>query len=614
MVSCHQNYIRRFSVNKIIYYDMEVFSHDWLFVASLGNHVVKIHNNKKELNNFLKKYNEFWFVGYNNYHYDDLILADIINGNNPYFLSQIIINNGDKNVKNILPNFKSLDLMQDMQKENNSTRISLKKIMGNLGLSILESTVSFDIDRPLTQKELEETANYCLNDVLATKTLYQYRHRYFETKLTLIKEFDLPIEAIRLDENSLAALILNCKWYTEPRDYLVFDYCKQLDFNLIPNEVLDFYAEIESNYFNGKDYKKAIKKAGKKGKLKTSLLGVPTVYGMGGLHACTKSRMFVNNIMQIDVSSYYPTLMVNNRFYSRSFVKPKLYDSIYRRRMKLKETDRKRADAYKLILNKPTGCMRSNMIMKDFHNANNIIVNGQLILTQLVIELKKYIILLQINTDSITFKYNPKNYDKILEIINSFENRFNLDFDKDKIKFLYQKNVNNYFLIKENGEIKFKGQNFKNYENHDLIYLNNSQSIISKCLVEYYKNKTPIRETVMKCYENDEIIRFQLVTSYGSTYDKCFLEYKGQLVEQPQKINRVFAVKDTNYGNIYKCKKVNEKKTSKKAFKFNNEYYKKEKMPNSFNHNYIFNGDISKFDKTLLDLDYYIDICEKELK
>ena len=597
----------------LVYYDMEVFSQDWLFIASLDDSFTIIHNNRKLLQEYINTHIDDYFVGYNNYHYDDLILSDIINGNNPYKLSQKIINTNEKLDIPLIPNFKSFDLMQDIQKENTGNRISLKKIMGNLGLSIIESSVSFDINRPLTSAELDETIKYCCNDVLGVKELYKYREKYLIAKQTLINEFNLSEESIRLDENKLVSLILKCKWYQEPRDYLSIDYCKQLNFELIPNEVLDFFANIEYNYFNGKDYKTSINSVGNKGKLKTKLLNVPTTYGIGGLHACTKSRMFVNDIMQIDVSSYYPTLMVNNKFYSRSFTRPELYEYIYHKRMKLKETDKEHSNAYKLILNKPTGCMRSEMIMRDFHNANNIIVNGQLILTQLIMELKDYIILLQINTDSITFKYNKKNCDKILKIISDFENRFGLKFDKDKIKFLYQKNVNNYFLIKENGEIKFKGQDFKNYANHPLIYLNNSRSIISKCLVEYYKNKTPIEETIKKCYENNEIYRFQLIVSYGKTYDKCFLEYDGRLVEQSQKINRVFAVKDTKYGNIYKCKKINEIE-SNNTFEYKGIYYKKEKMPNSYKHNYIFNDDVSKFDKSLLDLDYYITLCKNELK
>lgn len=611
-------------MNNLIFYDFEVFYQDWLFVASLDDNFIIIHNKKSDLETFIKNHIDYWFVGYNNYRYDDLILSDILNGNNPYNLSKKIINcDEDDNTYyvTLLPNFKSLDLSQDIKRENNNKRISLKKVMGNLGMSIIESSVSFSIERSLTLDELETITKYCCNDVLGAKRLYDYRSQYFEAKFALIKDFNLPIETIKVDENKLVSLILKCKKYNEPRDYLSINYCNNINFKLIPDEVLDFYANIEYNYFNGIDYYDAINNSGnvivknkKIGKYKTKLLGVPAVYGFGGLHACTKARMFVNNIMQVDVKSYYPTLIINNHFYSRSFDKPELYDYIYQKRLKLKEIDEVRSDAYKLILNKVTGCMRSNQIMQDYHNGNNIVINGQLILTQLIIELGKYIILLQANTDSITFKYNPKNYDEIINIINDFENRFKLKFDKDRIKFLYQKNINNYFLITEDNETKFKGQDFKNYESNKSMYYSNSRSIISKCLVEYYKSKTPIEETVYKCYENNEIERFQLIVSYGKTYDKCFSEYNGQLIEQPQKVNRVFAVKDISYGYIYKCKKVDLPKKCKNIFEYNGTFYQREKMPNSYDHCYVFNDSVDKFDKSMLDLDYYINLCKKELR
>ena len=620
MVFYHQRFIRKFLLNNLIFYDFEVFYQDWLFIASLDNHLIIIHNDSTALKNFITEHKENWFVGYNNYRYDDYILTYILEGNNPYQLSKRILSNEKIDDLELLSNFKSIDLMQDIKKDNNGKPISLKKIMANLGLPIIESSVPFDIDRQLTPTELKEIIQYCSNDVLGTQELYKYRSNYFETKLTLINEFDLPIEYIKLDENKLVASILKCKHYNEPRDYLSFDYCSELNFKLIPADVLDFYANIEYNYFNGMDYETSINNAGnvirknkKVGKLKTKLLGVPAIYGIGGLHACTKARMFTNNIMQIDVSSYYPTLMINNKFYSRSFEKTEVFDYIYSKRLELKETDKRRSDAYKLILNKPTGCMRSKMIMQDYHNGNNIVVNGQLILTQLIMELKDYIILLQVNTDSIMFKYNTKNYKAIIDVINIFEKKFKLKFDIDKIKFLYQKNVNNYFLITEDNKTKFKGQNFKNYEQNESMYYSNSRSIISKCLVEYYKYKTPIEDTVKKCYENNEIDRFQLIVSYGKTYDKCFLEYKEQLIEQPQKVNRVFAVKNNDYGYIYKCKELDICSRSKNVFKHGDTYYMKEKMPNTYDHCYVFNDDISKFDKTLLDLDYYINLCKKEL-
>ena len=187
-------------MNNLVYYDFEVFSQDWLFIANLDDCFVIIHNDKNKLAEFVQRYIDYWFIGYNNYHYDDLILTDILNGNNPHQLSKRIIEH-EKIKMELIPNFKSLDLMQDIQKDSNNKRISLKKIMGNLGLSIIESSVPFDLERSLTSAEIEEIIKYCSNDVLGVKELYKYRSKYFETKLTLINEFQLPIDSIRLVSN-----------------------------------------------------------------------------------------------------------------------------------------------------------------------------------------------------------------------------------------------------------------------------------------------------------------------------------------------------------------------------------------------------------------------------
>lgn len=53
-------------------------------------------------------------------------------------------------------NFNNVDIKDDMQ-----MGLSLKAIEGHLRLSVTESTVPFDLDRPLTQAELEATIYYC---------------------------------------------------------------------------------------------------------------------------------------------------------------------------------------------------------------------------------------------------------------------------------------------------------------------------------------------------------------------------------------------------------------------------------------------------------------------
>ena len=61
-------------------------------------------------------------------------------------------------------------------------------------------------------------------------------------------------------------------------------------------------------------------------------------------------------------------------------------------------------------------------------------------------------------------------------------------------------------------------------------------------------------------------------------------------------INRVFATNDKKYWGIYKRK---------------GESY--QKIANTSDHNIIHNEDISTFDKSKLDLNYYIELCKKNL-
>jgi hypothetical protein len=599
-----------------IYFDIEVFYQDWIFISNLDNNFNIIHNNKKQLKEFINSHSDYWFVGFNNYHYDDYILSDIINGNNPYLLSKTIIEKSSESFYKlkypIYLNYKSLDLIQDIEKENGK-RISLKKIMANLGLNIIESEISFDVKRKLTKIEIENTIKYCSNDVIGVKEFFKYRESYFNTKLILIKDFNLPMLNIRLNENNLVAKILNCRWTPDKRNYLCFNYVNKIDFNLIPKEIIDFYTNMEKNYINGYGYNESIKMCGINGKLKTKLLNVDTTYGIGGLHGCNKLKKYDGNIMLIDVSSYYPTLMINNNFYSHSFGRKDLYKQIYDKRIELKKIDVKKANAYKLILNKPIGCMRSNMIMRDYQNGNNIIVNGQLILTQLIIELKDYINLIQINTDGIAFKYNYEDKSTILKIINDFENRFTLKFSVEYIDKLYQKDVNNYILKKSDGKIKAKGQNFKNFERNQNEFMNNSRSIIDICRYEYFINNVPISKTIRKCYDNNEIYRFQLITTYGKTYDFSIIEYDGNYYKLTQKVNRVFATTDSKCGYIYKCRKVKKQKHYNTDLFINGDSYKIEKMPNCYNHCLIFNDDVNLFDKSKLDLNYYEQLCSSNL-
>lgn len=291
--------------------------------------------------------------------------------------------------------------------------------------------------------------------------------------------------------------------------------------------------------------------------------------------------------------SFYPSLMINDNFMSRASEEPQLFKKLYDTRMELKRKKDPKQQIYKILLNSTYGAMKSEYnTLFDPKQANNICINGQLILIQLILELEPYCQLIQSNTDGILLKYREQKFQQIFDIVNDFGKRFNLKFDIDKIVKVAQRDVNNYAIQYENGKIKSKGR-FSKYKGGS--FEQNTLSIIDKCLVDYYIQNKSVHETIIEAYKNDDLEAFQIICKMGSTYDGMYYEYKDELIKT-QKVNRVFATRDKNYGGIFKKKKDSY-----------------QKIANTSEHNIIWNKDIKEFDKTKLDLNYYINLCKKNL-
>lgn len=317
---------------------------------------------------------------------------------------------------------------------------------------------------------------------------------------------------------------------------------------------------------------------------------------LGGIHGAIEKYNSEGTFLHIDVSSYYPSLIIVDNFMSRASNEPQRFTELRDTRYKLKAIKNPKQYIYKILINSTFGAMKSeyNMLF-DPRQANNICINGQIILTQLILELAPYCQLIQSNTDGIIVKYN-NNYKQIEAIVNEFGKRFGLSFDIDKIIKVAQRDVNNYAIQFEDGHIEAKGR-FSKFNGGN--FMQNSLSIIDRALVNYYIHDIPVHQTVIDCYKNNDLAPFQIVCKMGSTYDgmyyECGDEGDTQLIET-QKVNRVFATNDKKYWGIYKRK---------------GESY--QKIANTSEHNIIHNDDITKFDKTKIDLNYYINLCKKNL-
>lgn len=565
------------------FFDVEVYKYDWLAVFERDGSLTKIHNDSEALRSFLSTISIL--VGYNNYSYDDKIIASILRDIDPYETSQKILNGKRFNLR--LQNPITLDVMQELK------GVSLKEAQANLGLSIIETPIDFNLNRKLSKQEIEQVFEYCMNDVLVTKELFEKRESYFASKLEIVKEFKLPAASMKKTRANLTAEVLKAKPSTD-KDRLKLTYDRRLPKHELPKPVLDFYENIQSRYQQGESFEDLEKE-----KFSFNLAGIEHQYGFGGLHAAKENYKGEGNYMQIDISSYYPSLIINNNFITSIDEFKKIYDT----RMKLKESNDDKQAVYKVLLNSTYGAMKSKY--NKLYNpqmANNIVVNGQLIITHLICLLENFVELIQTNTDGIIVRYEKGFEKSILKLLELFEMQYNLNFDVDLIKKIAQKDVNNYVVMYKDGTIQAKGR-FANFEGGD--FERNSLAVIDKALVDYYMKGVKINRTVIDLWKNNKLEFFQTVAKAGK-YDGMAQEVLEENLfggldtagfKSLQNVNRIFAAKDKRLGSVYKTREENETKYTK--------------VPYTSENCLVWNDSLDKLDKRKINLNWYIKEIER---
>ena len=556
--------------------DFEVFKVNWLCV--IINPVTKtetvIVDDIEKLREYYERYKDEIFVGFNIRQYDQYIFRGILCGFNPKKINDWIIVEGKQGwmFSNLLRNYplNIFDVMTSFH--------GLKTLEGFMGNNIKETSVDFNLDRPLSKREIDETINYCRHDTSETIKVFLERKADFDAHLGLIKKFNLPLNYISKTKAQLSATILGG---------VKRSYDDEFDIEFLPCIQLDKYKEAMNWFKNplNRNYDKSFE---------LEVAGVLHLFGWGGIHGAREKYHGTGLIIHVDVTSYYPSLMIEWNLLSRSATKPELFKQIYDERVELKRQGKKKEQApLKIVLNGTYGICKDKMNpLYDPKKANDICINGQLLLLDLIEHMEKIkgFELIQSNTDGLIVKIpnNQEAFDQLDDVCYEWEQRTRFGLGFDYIKEIYQGDVNNYLFIQDNGKIESKGAYVKSLNNLDY-----DLPIINKALVEYMVNKTPIEKTINECgvlKDFQKIVKISSKYHHGSHNNKILND----------KTFRVFASKDLNDGMIFKHK---------------TEDSKGEKFANTPEHCFIDNSDIN--DKQIpskLDKQYYVDLTYKRLK
>lgn len=576
-------------------YDIEVFPNCFHCTVSDSEshkkYKFEISNRKNQLEElidfFYFKRIEHIMCGYNNHHYDDIIINYIIFFRNTmkrfdylkicnslYYLSKAIIESEKtENIDKIKPYkyanyFYSFDLMTMLYSA--AKQKSLKEVEILLGMdNVQEFEAGFD--RRLLDSEIDDMIKYNENDVDATELLLNTVKDEVDLRLEVEKEWGFDAlsmsnirigEEILLRQSNLKGVALEEAKSKIRRVAKIENKDIILPFIQYSNPKLK---EVLLDVKNATCYPCKSDKKQKNYEKKFVLSNTCYSIGEGGIHTINEPRIFKPTADQYighsDVTSMYPSLAIIYKWLPVHLGKDfwNVYESLYKERVIAKRNhDELKAKAFKFALNSPIGKMQNESSWAyDPLNAYKIRMNGQLILLMLVDRLLSINCkIVQVNTDGVVYIADKANRELINQFIHEVENITKLHFDSDDYESFYQYDVNNYFGIRkgysQSGDpslIEKKGKFITE------IGLNNSMTpvVISKAVINYFLTKEPIDKFV----KEDKNIRDFLMSQ--SVNREFKIEYGNKPV---QRINRYYASNSGYYLMRVKDKMYETKKES----------------------------------------------------
>lgn len=478
------------------FYWLYQHSDTWLAVFKTDDSYV-VANDRESLETALSKVR--YLVSYGNYKENDRFLAKILtNGKSSY-----------------LQEYLSIDLSQEAR-------------------SCTIEEIGFNLRMPIKAKTAED---FCKQRIAICEKIFDEREEYLETKFEIVKEFKLPPRSVTKTRANLAAEILQAKKMPQRADVLLFNLDQYVPKSELPERLLTFYQSIRKGYQDTLEEKLKLKK------FKMTLAGLTHTFGFGGLHAAKEKYKGGGTFLLIDVKQFFPSIIRNNHFLSVGIKNPKAFESLYQKKV---ETEKL---TYKTLINAINGSMNNPYsAMYDPRKFFSVTVSGQLIITHLILALESfYEELIQTNTDGILIRINPILEPLIRELLDLWCRQLHLTVSITKIKRVYQKDVNNYYLFKDDGSTIAKGIF------GEATYESNNVPVIRNGVYEAVVNCVKPQDYVVKTFKRGKLEDF----FYIGKVQGNFTGMEQQLVTGYKKMNlTVCGIATTNkqFGSVFQVK------------------------------------------------------------
>lgn len=580
---------------KIVYvYDIEVFQN--IFHCSVKNtetndiykfEISERKNQLRDLVKFFKQVDKYitWgdyyttninipanviFCGYNNLHYDNPIINYIIEYEDKlmqynipticssiFNLSKTITTSSEDNIDawkhwKYQIWFDTFDILTMLY--SNKLRVGLKEIQVTMQYPNVQEFVC-DWTKPLPLEDFDSMIDYNINDIESTSELLNRCKKDVDLRIAIEDEYGVRV--LSKDGVNIGMKILTQK-YLEKTGLTWWDI-KDLrsPMSVIPlKDVILPFIKYDSPILQRvlEDMKNQIVSPGRKGyENKFVFNNLRYSVGVGGIHSVNSPEIIIPRddemLIDIDVASLYPSMLIEYEFYPRHLGKEflEVYKQIKDERIEAKHNgDKVKNETLKLALNGLSGNLQNehNFCYSPFA-VMQIRINGQLLLLMLAEKLTQIgCRIVQANTDGLFVLLKKDAYSKVNSICREWEQLTKLTLEEDRFKAMYQYAINDYFAITEDNKVKEKGMFITTVK----LGKGLTPKIIPKAVISFFKDGIPVEDTIKNCTD----IRDFLMSE--KTGKQWHVEYMN---EEQQRTNRFYA--STNGGYLWKWKDTGHK-------------------------------------------------------
>lgn len=528
-------------MEEVIIYDIETMQELFLVVcmepgkAGKSFQVSKWKNQLDAFVRYTEKHPDAYWVGYNNLRFDSQVVEWILrNYENWHELTNLeicakiaqkaadVIHDANFDV---FPQYreqdltlKQIDLFKINHYDNKNRMVSLKRLEFELDLENIEEMPIHHTKVNMTKEDVALTIDYCFNDVDATYEFFKvttgncdhplYKgNNQIELRQDIEEEFGIP--CLNYSDSKIGDEIIK-KFYCQEKNIDYKELPKKGYFrkNIELKNCIARYVTFETPELS--EFLKRIKKTklGLQDEFKEELHFYGNVYSFmkGGLHTENTPKIFEADedyeIIDWDVSSYYPAIIINNGRFPAHLGKEFLrgYKQMFDKRLELKPLAKKDkkikgiVGALKLAVNSVYG--KSSDMQSWIYDRQLTMfttITGELSLMMLI---EKYelngIQVISANTDGVTVRIKKDKIPLMHEINDWWCDITQYELERTDYSKIIFSTVNDYLAIKTDGEIKKKGDFLTDFELHK----NKSARIVPIALERYFVDGVPVEQTI----------------------------------------------------------------------------------------------------------------------